>query len=331
MKYVVILGPLLAIALLFFVVFETKPKENPANEISRDEGKTHTNASPKIVFSRKKDSDRGWSIYMMDSDGSNEKILIPYRSGMGEYNPDISPDGKTVLFNTYRYGGWKLATYDIESKTTTRITFASNYFTNGVFSPDGRKIAYEKNVQRSTHIFIADRNGQNEKTLTAKMGNENRIPGWSPDGKSIVFYSDKDGKNDIYKVAIDGGEITNLTKNKSGNDFAPSVSPDGKQIAFFSDRNGYLDLYIMNFNGTDQVNLTKALQTKNNTYNYYKDNNLFWIFKASWSPDGNSIVFSSVVNDNVDLFTIQKDGLNLKRLTVSPKSEFTPVWGKITQ
>ncbi|WP_271782191.1 TolB family protein [Aquimarina algiphila] len=285
--------------------------------------------SSKILFSKKDKSYSGWSIYMMNPDGSDKKVLIPFKSGMGEYNAEISPNGKTILFNTYRYGGWKLATHNIENNTTKRISPNSNYYTNGVYSPNGEMIAYEKNVQRSTHIFIADKHGNNEKMLTGTMGNENRIPSWSSDGESIVFYSEKNRVNDIYQVTIKDNQITNLTNNLSGNDFAPAVSPDGKKIAFFSDRNGYLDLYVMDSTGANQKNITANLQNKNNTYNYYKDSNLYWIVKTSWSPDGQELVFSNITNDNFDVFTIAKNGSNLKQITETPESEYTPVWGAI--
>lgn len=262
-------------------------------------------------------------------DGSSLEVLIPFKSGQGEYNPTLSSDGKTVLFNTYRYGGWKLALHDIDTKSVKRITLGSDYYTNGVFSPDGMQIAYEKNLQRSTHIFIADKNGKNERILTDKMGNENRTPIWSSDGKSIVFYSEKGRINDVYNLEVATGKFKSLTANNAGNDFNPSVSPDGKKIAFFSDRNGFLDLYVMNADGSDQQNLTSSIQNENNQYNYFTDSNMYWIFKVSWSPDGKSLVFSNATANNIDLFTISAEGKNIERITNTPESEFTPMWGVI--
>ncbi|TJY38220.1 TolB family protein [Pontimicrobium aquaticum] len=286
----------------------------------------------KILYSRKNSNDSGWSIYMIDPNGSNEEVLIPFKSGQGEYNPAVSTNGETVIFNTYRYGGWKLALYDVKGKSVNRISPKSSYYTNGVFSPDGSKVAYERSVQRrSTHIFISNSDGTNEKMLTGKMGDENRIPSWTPNGESILFYSQNGNVNDIYSVNINSGQIKNLTKNKSGNDFGPSVSPNGKHVAFFSDRNGHLDMYVMDIDGRNQKNLTASLQNKNNRYNYFKDNNLFWMFKVSWSPNGESLVFSNIKSDNIDLFTIKKDGNDLKQITTSSRSELTPFWGSLKQ
>ncbi|WP_109851315.1 DPP IV N-terminal domain-containing protein [Aquimarina sp. AU58] len=280
----------------------------------------------KILFARKQGNDRGWSILSIDPNDSSEKTVIPYSSGMGEYNPDISPDGKTILFNTYRYGGWKLAIHDLTTTSTKKFSHSSSYYTNGVFSPKGDMIVYEKNVGRNTHIFIADKNGKNEVILTKNMSEENRIPVWSADGRYIIFYSNKNGVNDIYSIALKSKKVTNLTNNISGNDFAPSVSPDGKYIAFFSDRNGYLDLYRMDITGTNQINLTNTLQSTYNRYNYYKDRNMYWRFKSSWSPDGSAIVFTNIATNNFDLFITKIDGNDIQQITNSSSSEYTPVW-----
>lgn len=285
------------------------------------------NSSSRILFARKRIPSEGWTIFSVNSDGSDEKTIIPAKRGMGEYNPARSPDGKTILFNTYRYGGWKLATRDLASGKVSRITQASNYFTNGVYSADGEKIAYEKNIGRSTHICIADVHGKNEVVLTSKSGSaENRIPVWTANGESIIFYNEKNSINDIFSIDIASLSIQNLTKNSTGNDFSPAVSPDGKQIAFFSDRNGFLDLYIMDRDGSNPTNLSNALQSKNNKYNYFKDSNTYWIFKVAWSPDGKHLVFSNVKTDNVDLFTIKSDGTELTQITKTSASEYTPCW-----
>lgn len=289
-----------------------------------------TKNSSIILYAKKRINSEGWSIYGISPDNLRTERVIPFSNGMGEYNPALSPNRTTILFNTYRYGGWKLATYDLKSKEVNRVTSASNYFTNGVYSPDGTRMVYEKNIGRSTHICMADCNGQNEVVLTSdKESWENRIPIWTPDGKAILYYSERNKVNDIFKLDIESGIQVNLTDNQEGNDFAPSISPDGKQIAFFSDRNGYLDLYLMDSDGNQQTLLTERLQNKNNSYNYYKDSNTYWVFKSAWSPDGKHLVFSNVTGDNIDLFTIERTGANIKNITNSPQSEYTPSWGRV--
>lgn len=285
----------------------------------------------KILFSKILPNDRGWSILMIDPDGSNEEVLIPFDTGQGEYNPSISPDGKTVLFNTYRWQGWKLATFNVKNGVVKKIDMSPDYHTNGVFSPNGKKIVYETN-KMITEIHFSDKYGRTEKLITRKMGKaEGRVPVWTKDAKSIIFFSDKSGVHDIYNAKIRNGNLTNLTNNILGNDFAPSISPDGKFITYFSDRNGFLDLYIMEIMGGNQTNLTAGENKSKFKYNYYENPNMFWIFKSSWSPDNNTIVFSRVADKIIQLFTIQKDGTDLKKITKSKKNLYTPTWGLINK
>uniref|UniRef100_UPI004049AE1B TolB family protein n=1 Tax=Fulvivirga sp. TaxID=1931237 RepID=UPI004049AE1B len=315
---------------VFLPIYESH-QETVAQEVHAGADFRRANGELKILFARRFSEDNRKSIYVINPDGSNEKVFIPFKSGHGEYNPSISPDGSAVVFNTYRYGGWKLGIYDLDDKTVTRISPSSEYYTNGVFSPDGKKITYERNVGRSTHIFIADVDGSNEKILSDKMGIDNRIPSWTPDGGAVVFYSEKENNQDIYKVDIQSGAIQNLTNNPKGNDFGPSVSPDGKKVVFLSDRNGYLDVYTMDVSGNNQKLLTASLQNENNKYNYYKDYNQYWMFKVAWSPDGESLLFSNIVSDNIDLFTMKKDGSSIRQITHTPMSELTPTWGLLNQ
>lgn len=282
----------------------------------------------KILFAKKKNRNQGWTIYMIDPDGNNEKILIPFESGQGEYNPSVSPDGNEVLFNSYRYGGWKLAVLNLSNQKIQRITMGNNYYTNGAYSPSAEKIAYEKSDRVSNHIFIANRDGSQEKNISKVLGKaDNYIPVWENEN-SILFYSNASGSNDIYRVSLTNLSVENLTNNSSGNDFAPAISKNGK-IAFYSDRNGYLDLFVMDRDGKNQRCLTTSMQSEKNQYNYYKDRNLYWIFKASWSLDGSKIVFQNVTEESIDLFTVDSDGGNLKQLTDTPETEYTPTWGVI--
>jgi len=46
----------------------------------------------------------------------------------------------------------------------------------------------------------------------------------------------------------------------------------------------------------------------------------------AWSPDGQRIVFSGLVAGNRDLYTVNPDGSDLRRLTASPQAEREPAW-----
>ncbi len=159
-------------------------------------------------------------IYVMDADGKNPQNLTNNRAG--DWSPEWSPDGKRIVFMSYR---------------------------EGHFIGDFELITSE--------IYVMDVDGGNQQRLTENRKND-RFPSWSPDGTRIVFSSDRKGdwlNYEIYVMDDDGGNLQKLTENRK-NDGGPSWSPDGKRIAFSSDRGGNRQIYVMDTDGGNQQQLT---------------------------------------------------------------------------
>ena len=188
------------------------------------------------------------------------------------------------------------------------------------------RIAFTSERDGNGEIYVMDADGGNLRRLT-NHPDWDIFPAWSPDGKQIAFMSDRDGHVDdrhgspnyeIYVMDADGGNPQNLTNDPSG-DLYPSWSPDGKQIAFVSERDGNFEIYVMDADGGNPQNLT------NNPLN---DRD------PSWSPDGERIVFSArreghVENELVltsEIYVMDADGGNPRRLTENRKNEWYPVW-----
>ena len=162
-------------------------------------------------------------IYVMDADGENPQNLT--NNPADDWSPSWSPDGKRIVFMSYR---------------------------DGHFIGDFEEITSE--------IYVMDVDGGNQQRLTENRKND-ESPSWSPDGTRIVFSSDRKGdwvNYEIYVMDDDGGNLQRLTENRK-NDGAPSWSPDGKRIAFTSDRKGdweNFEIYVMDTDGGNQQKLT---------------------------------------------------------------------------
>lgn len=137
-------------------------------------------------------------------------------------------------------------------------------------------------------------------------------PSWTPDGSRILFHSDRRWRydNDIFITDSLGAHVSNLTPF-SGADVNPSAGPNGR-IAFASDRDGDREIYTMDMTGGDVRRLTENEQRYDDT--------------PSWSPDGSKIAYTSVENDDGDIFIIDVATRETRRLVHRPGFDGLPTW-----
>jgi Tol biopolymer transport system component len=150
---------------------------------------------------------------------------------------------------------------------------------------------------------------------------------WSPEGDRIVFgvggfaaffdgfhslfLKPVDRVEDGAQVAIvnaDGTGFRELTSGLGNNAF-PSFAPDGKRIVYRTfEKDGY-GLRIMNLD-------TKGVTTLSGEYDNF----------PLWSPRGDLIMFSRLVDGAYEVHTIKPDGTGLKRLTFTHGNDAHMAW-----
>ncbi len=186
---------------------------------------------------------------------------------------------------------------------------------------------------------------------------------------TIAFTSTRDNPTvnpafsfEIYLINPDGTNARRLTDNNYGDGF-PVLSRDGKKIVFDSNRltaaTGTLnvsDLFVMNTDGTDQTLLTRGTQilfscrigggtttfeicvmNADGTGLVRLTDNAVPDLTATWSPDGQQIVFHRppVVGQPAQLFTMKPvlnpDGTlpTATQLTFPPGLNVLANWGEL--
>jgi len=183
----------------------------------------------------------------------------------------------------------------------------------GIVSPGplgtGRpELALSRDVLGNAEIFVMRDNGTDPRRLTDSLGPDFK-PSWSPDGQQIAFRTSRDGQDEIYVMNADGTCQRNLTQDPA-DDRSPAWSPDGKLIAFdhfFNDR--FQDVTIIDIGGLAMRRVT----TSSGEY-------------PAWSPDGTKIAFASARGGDYDIYVIDADGINERRLTRTPGYDMYPAW-----
>ncbi|MEN8173965.1 MAG: hypothetical protein ABFS03_13925, partial [Chloroflexota bacterium] len=179
------------------------------------------------------------------------------------------------------------------------------------------QIAFASDRSGTPQIWLMNSDGSNLHQLTDIQRGACQ-PDWSPDGAQLIFTSPCEKNLEIYRdsslvmIDADGSNQVNLFTSRGG-DYYPAWSPDGKSIAFVSLRTNNLpQIYLMELE-TKEI---ERLSTGVNVDIY-----------PSWSPGGSQILFISQRFGQHQIWTMDKDGGEQERLSISQDMINTyPVW-----
>jgi TolB protein len=137
-------------------------------------------------------------------------------------------------------------------------------------------------------------------------------PAFSPDGRYSVFVQSRG--NLSLKLVIRDTQRNKEAVFDPGGGFAgmrkPTIAPDGSRIVFSIPTPTGQQLASVNMLGQDRKNLT---QTGLNNW-------------PAFSPDGRQIAFGSSRDGDFDLYVMNADGSEVRRLTKSPGLDMRPAW-----
>jgi TolB protein len=141
----------------------------------------------------------------------------------------------------------------------------------------------------------------------------------------LTFSSDRDGERmkgtvydrkikEIYISDYDGANPRRITVNRSLN-INPVWSSDGKAIAYTSyRRQNFPDIFIQRiYDGTPPESPAHGTDRIHN-------------FLPAWSPDGTKLAFMSNRDGNAEIYVMDANGGNLRRITRHPNIDATPTW-----
>jgi Tol biopolymer transport system component len=240
--------------------------------------------------------------------GAAEASEITHPAGAYDHQPDVTPDGRSVIFTRYDGRAFELWRLDLETGREQALTTGGGVNLEPRISPDGRQIAFVS-TEGSGHfnLKIADLTPAglaNTRYLAAPR--ESRIdryyysthdhfinPSWSPDGKRVWFVTNAEipwGTGWICSIAVAGGEPACLDRHVVESSWAarPEVAPDGRRILFSNYHGGqWHQLWLTRTDDVAPLPLTYGEFDRRN---------------ARWSPDGKRIAYISNEGGNTSLW-----------------------------
>ncbi|MEK6759273.1 MAG: Tol-Pal system beta propeller repeat protein TolB [Deltaproteobacteria bacterium] len=261
----------------------------------------------RIMFVSPKSGNK--EVYIADYDGKNAIQIT--RNGSTNLFPQWAPDGKSVIYVSYKKRFPFLYRLDLATGKDTVISSRPGVNIGARFSPDGTKIALTLSGPKSPELNLLDLKTGGYTRLTDNYAID-ISPAWSADGSALAFVSDSAGNPNIFMLNFSDNKPKRLTYTGAFN-ASPAWSPDSGRIAFARQDNGRFNIWVMDPDGSDAAQLTFEGNNKN----------------PSWSPDGRHLIFSSESRGQSSLYIMRPDGTGLTRLSTGIGNETAPVWSPL--
>lgn len=193
------------------------------------------------------------------------------------------------------------------------------------FSPDGKRIVFRTSrghYARDRYgiglegIFVVNVRTRREREIQPRTGG--LFPAWSPDGGLIAFsglVADGRPVDTVQVMTPAGRDVRDLGAMGE----CATWSPDGSRLAYCSHPgDGNWAVWAMNRDGSDRRQLTYPVLTPPAGANGDAP--------ADWSPDGRRILYSAVVQGDRELFVMNADGSEKRRVTHWQGGDSPQVW-----
>jgi TolB protein len=259
------------------------------------------------------------------------------------------PVGERDISNIYQA--------DYDGANQTRLTATRSLDIAPTYAPDRSAIAYTS--YRSGYPDIIVQSLREVRVPQRPAGGTDRIhnflPTWSTDGTRIAFTSNRDGNSEIYVMNADGGGLRRIT-NHPNIDVTPTWSPTGAQLAFTSERTGNPQIYIVNADGTDPRRISTESYCDRPTWSPAPFNEIAYTCRGgggyqiivydfatrssraitdgigsnespAFAPNGRHIAFVSDRTGRQQVYTIDRDGNNLRQITRDGSNRY-PTWSQ---
>ena len=270
----------------------------------------------------------GGSLWHRPLEASESRQLT---DGPGyDYQPDWSPDGRRVVYASYRDDAIELRLLDVESGESVPLVANGAVNIEPRWSPDGTRVAYTSSAHDGLwHVFVVPVGPSGAAGQPARITPERDSglpryyyhrkdqylsPTWSPDGRELIVISNRGrvwGSGGFWRIdARPGGREREIRHEETTWKARPDWSRDGRRVVYSS----YLgrqwnQLWLTTAEGGDPLQLT------------YGE---FDATAPRWSPAGDRIAYVSNEGGNTSLRVVEVPGGAAREISTERRRYLAP-------
>ena len=229
-----------------------------------------------------------------------------------------------IIFSSRRWWNYDIFIHDIYASQSTQLTKNKWIDFNPSISSNSKQLLFISDRDGNREIYsmqlewldgYTQWRGNNLINLTLSQENE-WTPSFSPIDNKIIFttYFPENDNYDIFIMNNDGTAKENLTNTDTYEKF-PQFSPDGSFIIYQGWNKGKMDIFFLGLLDKNIINVSRNA----------KSNDII-SHGNSFSPDGETIVFTSERDGNRNIYTSKLNGEDLEQLTSHQSNDYEPVF-----
>jgi TolB protein len=259
-------------------------------------------------------------------DGTDNLWQVTFASQGGDFDPEVDRSGSSLVYaSTQHREHADIYLKSVDGASVTQLTNDAARDEMPTFSPDGGQVAFTSNRTGNWDIFLVDVAGGQPVQITTDPSDE-IAPSFSPDGRKMIFsaYGERSGQWEMVVIDVD-----NPARRKFlGFGLFAAWSPNGDKILFQRAREWgthWFSVWTLDLVDGEAQRFTEIVACTNAA-----------AIMPNWSPDGQHIVFSTVLNPGSDdqaaipqqgdVWIVRADGTGRSNLTSSPYTNLQPVW-----
>ena len=219
-----------------------------------------------------------------------------------------SSAGNPIVFTSDVDGNREIFSLDPENAELVNLTKSAGSEYAPSLSPDGSHIAFlYGDDEHNTLQVIALSTESDSRTPVSKIDGSHSNHRWSPSSDRLAYVVQNGGDPSAHVADSDGSssmELTTINAHEVG-----GWSFDGSSVVFAVREGHGQGIYIRNPDGVNEVRLTDQSD-----------------YSPVWSPNSHKIAFVSERDGNPEIYVMNSDATELKRITESGGKEYDIAW-----